>query len=65
MSLLETVMFQADVVASLGEVGPDLLDYTVRGVTDLLYPLDKGQDIGQDGMSKGELSSTSEKIGKT
>ena len=40
LSLLETAMFHIDVAQSLEDTGTDLLDYCVRNVTHLLYPID-------------------------
>ena len=40
LSLLETAMFHIDVAQSLEDTGTDLLDYCVRNMTHLLYPID-------------------------
>ena len=40
LSLLETGMFHVDVAQSLEDAGPDLLDYCMRNITHLLYPID-------------------------
>ena len=41
LSLLETAMFHIDVAQSLDDCGTDLLDYCVRCITHLLYPIDE------------------------
>ena len=44
LSLLETSIFHSDVAESLGEAGPDLVDYCVRRLTGLLYPEEEGEE---------------------
>ena len=39
LSLLETAMFHVDVAQSLEDAGTDLLDYCIRNITHLLYPI--------------------------
>ena len=39
LSLLETAMFHVDVAQSLEDAGTDLLDYCVRNITHILYPI--------------------------
>ena len=41
MSLLETAMFHVDVAQSLEDAGTDLLDYCVRNITHILYPINE------------------------
>lgn len=45
LSLLETCIFHVDVAENLEDAGTDLLDYTVRNITHLLYPIE--EDISQ------------------
>ena len=41
-SLLETALYHVDVAAALEDAGTDLLDYCVRNITHLLYPIGAG-----------------------
>ena len=41
MSLLGTAMFHVDVAQSLEDAGTDLLDYCVRNITHILYPINE------------------------
>ena len=41
LSLLETCIFHVDVAENLEDTGTDLLDYCVRNITHLLYPIEE------------------------
>ena len=41
LSLLETCIFHVDVAENLEDAGTDLLDYCVRSITHLIYPIDE------------------------
>ena len=57
LSLLESCLYHADTAAGLGEAGPDLLDYTVRALTHLLYPLEADTEkLAGEGEEAGELA---------
>ena len=46
LSLLETCIFHVDVAENLEDTGTDLLDYCVRNITHLLYPIE--EDLRRD-----------------
>ena len=60
LSLLETCIFHVDVAENLEDAGTDLLDYCVRNVTHLLYPID--EDVSQYRTEGSEDSSVLEEL---
>ena len=50
LALLETCIFHVDVAENLEDAGTDLLDYCVRNITHLIYPIDEdGGDFVPEG----------------
>ena len=47
LSLLETCIFHVDVAENLEDTGTDLLDYCVRNITHLLYPIEEDHSRDQ------------------
>ena len=47
LSLLETCLFHVDVAENLEDTGTDLLDYCVRNITHLLYPIEEDHSRDQ------------------
>ena len=60
LSLLETCIFHVDVAENLEDTGTDLLDYCVRNITHLLYPIE--EEINRDRTEEEEDRSVVEEL---